>query len=370
MDLTSAPQTQSTAPTTAGEASDSLERSQNRSPASPSPKSASAGVSLPREFFGRLYGPIEKPLAAVENRIAQELQSPYEAVGELLRHGTQLGGKRLRPALVLLTGTALGNVTDDHVVLGTVIEMVHTATLIHDDVLDEAETRRHVATVNAQWNNHTSILLGDYLFAQSYRLAATLSSTTACQWIGEAARLVCEGEMRQVLGRDLLDIDEDTYFGMIRGKTAELCRVACELGAHHSGASEDQVAAFGRYGNAVGIAFQIADDFLDLWGDDQVVGKTLGTDVEQGKITLPLIRLLATANDQDRVRIERILRGPAKERVDGIRPFLQASDARQYTESVAQRFRSEAIAELQFLASSQAKASLVSIADFSVDRRF
>nr|WP_145177636.1 polyprenyl synthetase family protein [Rubripirellula lacrimiformis] len=323
-----------------------------------------------RDFFGRLYGPIQDPLSAVEDRILLELQSPYESVGELLRHGTQLGGKRLRPALVLLVGSSLGTVSDDHVVLGTVIEMVHTATLIHDDVLDEAATRRHVATVNAKWSNHTSILLGDYLFAQSYRLAATLSSTTACRWIGEAARLVCEGEMRQVLGRDSLDLDQDTYFDMIRGKTAELCRVACELGAHHSGANDDQIAAFGRYGNAIGIAFQIADDYLDLWGDDETVGKTLGTDIEQGKVTLPMIRLLATASDQDRQRIESILRGPAADRVAAIRPFLANSDAREYTEATAQQFRSEAIRELGFLEKSPAKASLMAIADFSVDRRF
>lgn len=334
------------------------------------PRSVTARPTSPREFFGRLYGPIATPLAAIEERIALELQSPYEAVGELLRHGTQLGGKRLRPALTLLAGSSVGTVTEDHVVLGTVIEMVHTATLIHDDVLDEAETRRHVPTVNAKWNDHTSILLGDYLFAQSYRLAATLSSTTACRWIGEAARLVCEGELRQVLQRDVLDLDEDTYFDIIRGKTAELCRVACELGGEYSGADADAVAALGRYGNAVGIAFQIADDYLDLWGDDDTVGKTLGTDVEQGKITLPLIRMMATASEADRRRIERILRGPADQRVDAIRPYLQASDAREYTEAVAQRYRAEAIAQLDFLDDSPSKASLQAIANFSVDRRF
>ncbi|TWU47314.1 Heptaprenyl diphosphate synthase component 2 [Rubripirellula tenax] len=358
MDLTSARQSDLPVPTAPTESRPTAAR--------PLPNK----IGSTRDFFRRLYGPIELPLAAVEDRIASELQSPYEAVGEVLRHGTQLGGKRLRPALVLLSGSAVGDMNDDHIVLGTVIEMVHTATLIHDDVLDDAETRRHVATVNAKWNNHTSILLGDYLFAQSYRLAATLSSTTACRWIGEAARLVCEGELRQVLGREKLDIDEASYFDMIRGKTAELCRVACELGAHHSGGSAEQVAAMGRYGNAVGIAFQIADDYLDLWGDDETVGKTLGTDIEQGKITLPLIRLLATANPSDRGRIERILRGPAKDRVELIRPFLQASDAREYTQSVAERFRGDAISELDFLEKSQSKASLLAIADFSVDRRF
>ena len=132
--------------------------------------------------------------------------------------------------MLLLAGQASGSLTDDHVVLATVVEMVHTATLVHDDVLDEADKRRHVPTINAKWNGHTSILLGDYLFAQSFYLAATLPSTEACRWIGQAARLVCEGELRQVLMRDALDLDESTYIDLIRGKTAELCRISCQLG--------------------------------------------------------------------------------------------------------------------------------------------
>ena len=122
----------------------------------------------------QLYEPIAEPLEAVERRLREELQSPYESLAPVVRHGTQLGGKRLRPAMLLLSAAATGEVTEDHVVLGTVIEMVHTATLIHDDVLDDADSRRHVPTINAKWNQDTSILLGDYLFAQSYRLAATL----------------------------------------------------------------------------------------------------------------------------------------------------------------------------------------------------
>ncbi len=165
--------------------------------------------------------------------------------------------------------------------------------------------------INAKWNGHTSILLGDYLFAQSFYLAATLPSTEACRWIGQAARLVCEGELRQVLQRDALDLDESTYIDLIRGKTAELCRVSCQLGAKFSGASDQTVASLGDFGDSVGIAFQIADDYLDLWGDDRTVGKTLGTDIGQGKMTLPIIRLLQTTTANQRADIVRILTGPA-----------------------------------------------------------
>lgn len=317
-----------------------------------------------------LYGPIVTPLGKVESRLQAELQSRFESIGPLLRHGTQLGGKRMRPAMVLLSAAACGQVNDDHVVLGTVIEMVHTATLIHDDVLDDATTRRHVPTVNARWNEHTSILLGDYLFAQSFRLAATLSSTAACRQIGEASRLVCEGELRQVMERDIIDLDQETYFEIIRSKTAELCRVACALGAEYTGADEQVVGRLATYGDAVGIAFQIADDYLDLWGDDSVVGKTLGTDIEQGKMTLPIIRLLETASSKDRDNIVRILRGPAETRVEAIRPWLTNSDARDFTRQMAERYRQIAVDSLNELADSDAKRSLLRLAEFSVDRRF
>jgi len=321
-------------------------------------------------LLSRLYAPIHRPLAEVEQRLKLELQSRCESLTPVLRHGTQLGGKRLRPAMLLLAGAAVGDLNPQHVVLGTVIEMVHTATLVHDDVLDRADTRRHVATINARWNEHTSILLGDYLFAQSFRLAATLPSTEACCWIGEAARLVCEGELRQVLHRDVVELDEETYIDIIRGKTAELCRVACQLGAKYSGGDDQLVHAFGLYGNAVGIAFQIADDYLDLWGDDDTVGKTLGTDIGQGKMTLPIIRLMETASPSERATIVRILQGPAENRLARIRPLLQQTDAQHYTRHVAQQYRNAAIDALKDLGDSKPKASLLAIAQFSVDRRY
>ncbi|TWU23042.1 Octaprenyl-diphosphate synthase [Novipirellula galeiformis] len=333
----------------------------------------SRGNSPPRVSsaqIAQLYAPIASELRLVEERFQQELQSPYESLAPLLEHGTQLGGKRLRPAMLLLAASAVGSVSEDHIVLGAVIEMVHTATLIHDDILDEAETRRHVPTVNAKWNNHTSILLGDYLFAQSFRLAATLPSTEACRWIGEASRLVCEGEMRQVLKRDVLDIDEATYIEMIQGKTAELCRVACQLGARFADGTPEVTASLAEYGNAIGIAFQIADDYLDIWGSDQRVGKTLGTDLEQGKMTLPIIRLLQTADDTQRTEILDLLSHSDHRSTESIMPWLAQSDAREYTQQTALAYQHQAIAALEVLADSEAKSSLIAIAEFAINRRF
>jgi octaprenyl-diphosphate synthase len=323
-----------------------------------------------RDAMTSVYEPIAEPLFAVERRIAMELQSRYEAVGEVLRHGTQLGGKRLRPAILLLAAAATGKVSEEHIVLGTVIEMVHTATLIHDDVLDNAMTRRHVQTINSRWNNQTSLLLGDYLFAQSYRLAATLPTTSAARQIGEAARLVCEGELRQVLGREQIELDEASYIEIIRGKTGELCRVACELGSEYAGGTQEQMQAMATFGDALGIAFQIADDYLDWWGSEDQVGKTLGTDVLQGKMTLPMIRLMDRASDRNRQEILDLLRGPADQRLIGLKPMLNRSDAREYTASVAWSYRNIALDSLQSFADSPAKAALQRIAEFSVERTF
>lgn len=331
---------------------------------------ANGGMSS--DWAGRLYGPILDQLPRVEQRLQVELQSRYESLAPLLRHGMQLGGKRLRPALVLLSGAAVDpkRVADDHVLLGVVLEMVHTATLIHDDVLDAADRRRRFPTIHSLWGEHAAILLGDYLFSQAFRLSATLRSTQACQWIGEAARLVCEGELRQVLARDVIDLDESTYLEMIRGKTAELCGVACRLGSRYAGAAPKIAKRLQDYGESLGVAFQIADDYLDLWGDERIVGKTLGSDLRQGKWTLPILRLLQTTAPSEQGRLRGILTGPAEERLAELMPLLARSDAQTYTRQVAESFRDRACRALESLADSPAKQSLQALATFSIQRSF
>jgi octaprenyl-diphosphate synthase len=318
------------------------------------------------------YAPIASHLAEVERRLQSELQSQYESLAPLLRHGVQLGGKRLRPALVLLAGACVNasKVNAHHEVLGAVLEMVHTATLIHDDVLDEATSRRHVPTINAGWGDHASILLGDYLFSQAFRLSSTTGSTQACEWIGEAARRVCEGELRQVLARDQMDLDQASYIEMIRGKTAELCSVACRLGASFAGGTESEVSALSCYGDSLGIAFQIADDYLDIWGDPDTVGKTLGTDLEQGKWTLPILRLRETATPALARRIDGALQGPSSDRHRLLMPLLNASDAREYTRQTAIHYRDVACDSLRALPESASKHSLIELATFAIDRTF
>ncbi len=335
----------------------------------------------------RIYAPVAAHLAAVDACLHRELQSRYKDIVPVLRHGTQLGGKRLRPALLLLSAIAtqhhgsaqsletnsvseVNAINNDHITMATVVEMIHTATLVHDDVLDKAATRRYAPTINAKWNNDTSILLGDYLFAQSFCLAATLPSTQACRWVGQAAQRVCEGELRQVLSRNWLNIDEETYLDILRGKTGELTSVACRLGCSLSGGNDGLVAALSTYGNDLGIAFQIADDFLDLWGNTSEIGKTLGTDLAQGKITLPLIRLLQHDDPSIASAARAALGAPPNERLTRILPLLSDSDAAEYTREVADRYRDSAMAAIEHLTASPALDSLIAIANFSVGRRF
>ncbi|HEV3163282.1 MAG TPA: polyprenyl synthetase family protein, partial [Isosphaeraceae bacterium] len=257
-----------------------------------------------------VYDPIAAELAEAERIFAAELGSRLPFVQHLVEHCARLRGKRLRPALLLLSAQACGGVNSAHPVLAAVVEMIHTATLVHDDVLDEAVIRRHAATVNAEWGNESAVLMGDYLFTHAFHLAASLDSTLACRWIGRATNLVCEGEMQQIYNRGNLDLDEPTYLSIVRGKTAELTAVSCRLGAHYAGAAEDTVEALASFGRDLGVAFQITDDVLDIWGEERATGKTLGTDLDKQKLTLPLIRLLRTASPETADQVRSLLAEP------------------------------------------------------------
>src|SRR5688500_2110466 len=207
----------------------------------------------------RLFAPIAADLAAVDARLKKELRHSDPFIDDLAQHSFRIGGKRLRPALLLLTAQAVGRITPEHHLLAAVVEMVHTATLIHDDVLDDAEIRRHLDTVNARWNNQTSVLLGDYLFTHAFYLASTLDTTFGCRAIGEATNTVCEGELRQTASSGNFWLSRDEYLAIIEAKTAELCACCCRLGAHYAGGGARTVEALASYGRKLGMAFQIVD---------------------------------------------------------------------------------------------------------------
>jgi octaprenyl-diphosphate synthase len=313
-------------------------------------------------------GPIEEELRQVEQILRSELRSEHPFVDELVRYGCLLGGKRLRPTLLLLAGKAAGHLQQDHLTLAAVVEMIHTATLVHDDVLDEAATRRHLATINARWDSESSVLLGDFLFTHAFYLASTLESTYACRRIGMATNIVCEGELRQKGTRGVLHLGEREYLSIIEAKTAELCACSCDLGAHSAGMAPRMVKRFDRYGRCLGIAFQIADDVLDVVGDEMKTGKSLGTDLDKRKPTLPLIRLMDLIDEDERLEITQQLDSDSdslrSELLDRFRRYGTLSYARE----VADRYAGQAREALDGLPPSPALDALLQITEFVVHR--
>ena len=309
-------------------------------------------------------------LLTAEQILADELQSDNPYVSDILLHSTRFRGKRLRPMLMLLTAKASGGIRHDHKVLAAVVEMIHLATLVHDDVLDDAETRRHVATVNARWNNETSVLFGDYLFTHSFHLASSLETTYACRRIGRATNIVCEGELSQIKERGNLDLSEASYFKIIDGKTAELTALCGHLGAYYAQAEPATITAMEQYGRCLGLAFQIADDVLDLMGNERKTGKSLGSDLQKQKLTLPLIRLLNTASEQDAAQVRQILSRPDESTRDRLVPFFERSDAFDYTNKRAKCLALDARRQLETLPNTSARRILSEIAEFAVQRSF
>jgi len=315
-----------------------------------------------------LLNSIATELSVVDDRLKSELRHKDPFIDELAQRSFRLGGKRLRPALLLLSAQAVGSINDAHRVLAAVVEMIHTATLVHDDVLDEAVIRRHEDTVNARWNNQTSVLLGDYLFTHAFYLASTLETTFGCRTIGQATNLVCEGELLQTAASGNFDLSRSKYFRIIRAKTAALCACACQLGAHYAQGSKGQVEGFESFGRHLGSAFQIVDDLLDLEGHEQIVGKSLGTDLDHRKMTLPLIQLRDQLAPSECLELQEIFEGASPDRSALLLDWLERSGALQYTREVAEGHVQSAASQLTTLPDSQAKQTLVGLTDFVIQR--
>src|ERR1700685_3240258 len=304
---------------------------------------------------------IGSDLAEVEQIFREELASRNPYVADIDAHVAHFRGKRLRPMLLLLSASATGPIVEAHRVLAAVVEMIHTATLVHDDVLDEAQTRRHVATVNTRWNNETSVLFGDYLFTHAFHLASTLDTTLACRLIGRATNIVCEGELTQIRERGNLELAEGAYLRIIDGKTAELCALSCFLGAHFADADESIAKSLEQYGRSLGVAFQISDDLLDILGSEDETGKSLGSDFKKQKLTLPLIRMLSQAEEPDAGRVRELITQADDEAWTEVIRLLHRSDAVEYSRSRAVEFAGKARSCLRDLNDSSAKRMLAGV---------
>jgi len=310
-------------------------------------------------------------LAEVEAIFETQLLSDFPAVNELCGHVERYRGKRLRPTLVLLSGLAAAGgdpergLSRRHRVLGAVVEMIHMATLVHDDVLDEADMRRRGATVNRLRGNETAVMLGDYLISNAFHLCSSLDDPAINLELGAVTNTVCEGELLQLHHRDDLSLDEATCIEIVRRKTAALVAGACRLGGRLSGASAEIERGLAAYGEATGIAFQIQDDLLDLSGDAEVVGKTLGRDLDKGKLTLPSVLHLAASGPERR---EAMLVAIHARDGAGLRRELTEHGGVDAARTRAAAFVSEAVGHLATLPPSASRDLLASLAEAVIHR--
>ncbi|MCE9591926.1 MAG: polyprenyl synthetase family protein [Planctomycetes bacterium] len=328
---------------------------------------------------GEIGERLAEELADIEGRFAAELMSDLPCVNELVGHVERYRGKMLRPMLVLVSGLAASptgrELTDGHRVVATVAEMVHMATLVHDDVLDDALVRRRGETVNNLRGNETAVMLGDYLISHAYHLCSSLPSPVPARIIADATNTVCEGELLQLANRENWALDEPTYFEIIRRKTASLCGTCCRLGAIMSDNGSPHADALYSYGEKVGTAFQIVDDMLDLTGTLDTVGKTLGRDLDKGKLTLPLIHHLRTVQPARRARSLAMLGDADTTGGGGSSPrevveLLNSTGSIAYADQAAHTLITDARRLVQALAPSSARELLLEMADAVVTRKF
>lgn len=323
--------------------------------------------SIKNTDLANIYMPIADPLAQVEKILVSEISSDTPWVNRLLEHNWIRGGKRIRPVLTLLSGAAVGQLSPSHNFLAAAVEMVHAATLVHDDVIDGAEIRRHLPTVNSAWGNRTSVLLGDFLFTHGFYVASLAENPTAMRILAESSNRVCEGEIRQNAWQGRYDIQESDYLEMISDKTGQLCSCSCRLGALLSGANEELTLKFADYGLQLGVAFQIIDDVLDLVGLQDRVGKTLGTDLMNKKLTLPIIHCLRESNSSDaKSFIQKLASGNADSLE--IVEILNRNQSIDYARSVASEQLQQAILFAESLPNNEASKALAELANFVLNR--
>ncbi|MHC4923713.1 MAG: polyprenyl synthetase family protein [Planctomycetota bacterium] len=320
--------------------------------------------------LAQILAPVAGDLEAVESILGKTVRSEHPMVQEMVDHSQRFAGKRLRPALTLLAGRCSG--TWDHEIpsVAAVVEMIHTATLVHDDVLDDAKLRRRVASCNGLYGNEGAVLLGDYLFATAFALSASLENRLASRFLARITAEVCEGEILQNRERGNLDLPEDRYFTIIEKKTAILYAAAGEVGARYAGADEASVQALRSYGLGVGLAFQIVDDCLDVDGDEGEVGKSLGTDVAKGKMTLPVIHFLRSAEGAARDRMVEVLSAGEAEGAarNEARDLLREHGSIEFAMDRAGNEVRTALEGLGVLQSSAAVESLHELAEYVLTR--
>jgi octaprenyl-diphosphate synthase len=330
----------------------------------------SPSKSQKSDALGTLQELIQPDMEAVNRLIVRSLYSEVELVGQLGHYIVNSGGKRLRPALVLLSAGACEYQGTLHINLAAIIEFIHTATLLHDDVVDDSMLRRGKETANAIWGNEASVLVGDFLYSRAFEMMVEVGDMRVMDILSHATNTIAEGEVMQLLNVHDPDTTEERYLAVIYAKTARLFEAGSQLGAVIAGRSENDEKALADYGKYLGTAFQLVDDVLDYSATADELGKNVGDDLAEGKPTLPLIYAMAHGSEAQADQIRQAIREGGLDHIAEITETIESTGAIAYTARLARQEADKAIAALGNIPDSPYKQSLIDLANFSVDRTY
>ena len=317
-----------------------------------------------------MFEPIRGDLEKVEREFVRHLESQVALIPTIGHYIQQGGGKRIRPAVLLMAARMSGYTGEHAALFASVIEFIHTATLLHDDVVDESSLRRGRKTANAEFGDAASVLVGDFLYSRAFQMIVEAGSLRVMKVLADATNIIAEGEVLQLLNVHDADTDEESYLRVIRYKTAKLFEAATQVGAILGGPSGESEIALAEYGMHLGTAFQLIDDVLDYSGDIQETGKNLGDDLAEGKPTLPLIRAMQVGNADERAVIRHAIEQGGKSDLEAVVRAIGRVGALDYSRDRARLEAEAAIARLATLPSSPCRDSLLQLAHFSVERKF
>ncbi len=319
--------------------------------------------------LSKLQSPVQEELKLFNSFFKKQLTSDKQILDYALRFILSQKGKKIRPLLVLLSAKLGGKVTDRSHRGAALVELLHTATLVHDDVVDKADKRRGLPSLNKIWGNKISVLVGDFLLSKGLMIAVENNDFDFLKTITNTVKRMSEGELLQIYKAKKLDIDEETYFKIISDKTASLLSTCCEIGAGSSTNDSNKITELKNYGEYLGIAFQIKDDILDFVGKTKIFGKIQGGDIKEKKLTLPLIYALNKCDvKQKKEIIKKIKRGEKNNSVSEIISFVVESGGIEYSQQMAEEYSQKAKKCLDIFEDSEAKTSLMQLVDYVIDR--
>jgi octaprenyl-diphosphate synthase len=334
----------------------------------PTSRAAPRPAEAPALSLDEIRAPVNADLLAVDAMIRARLKSAVPLVDQVAEHIIGGGGKRLRPLLCVLSGRACGIDSDKHVEAAAFIEFVHTATLLHDDVVDGSQKRRGRATANNIFGNQASVLVGDFVYSRAFQMMATVGSQRVMEIMADATNVIAEGEVLQLMNAHDPETTEQRYLEVIYRKTGRLFEAGAEVAAVLAGASIAQQAALARYGKHLGTAYQLIDDVLDYRSDPATRGKNLGDDLAEGKPTLPLLHALRHGNDEQRALIRLAIEQGGLAQLGPIVEAIEATGGLDYANSFAQRETNQALAALEALPDTPFRNALAGLARFAQDR--